>query len=74
MTGDPPTGEHHLIRDRVPRLHLPEHPHAGDEPLFRDTPYADAAGDSPPLEKAWIYSQDQIAAAVRGTIDRRARG
>lgn len=52
MTGDPPTGEHHLIRDRVPRLHLPEHPHAGDEPLFRDTPYADAAGDSPPLEKA----------------------
>lgn len=29
---------------------------------------------SPPLEKAWIYSQEQIAAAVRGTIDRRARG
>ena len=28
---------------------------------------------SPPLEKAWIYSQDQIVDAVRGTINRRAR-
>ena len=60
MTGDPPTGKHHLlgdhplerVREHVPRLRLPEHPHAGDEPLLPDTPYADAAGDSPPLEKA----------------------
>ena len=29
---------------------------------------------SPPLEKAWIYNRDQIVAAVRATIDRRARG
>ncbi|WP_454884142.1 alpha-ketoacid dehydrogenase subunit beta [Sphingomonas oryzagri] len=29
---------------------------------------------SPVLEKAWIYNQDQIKAAVRATIDRKARG
>ncbi len=29
---------------------------------------------SPPLEKAWIYSQDEIAAAIHGTIDRKPRG
>lgn len=28
---------------------------------------------SPVLEKAWIYNQDQIKAAVRATIDRKAR-
>lgn len=29
---------------------------------------------SPALEKAWIYNQDQIAAAIRSTIDRKPRG
>ncbi|MDH7637419.1 alpha-ketoacid dehydrogenase subunit beta [Sphingomonas oryzagri] len=29
---------------------------------------------SPVLEKAWIYNQDQIKAAVGATIDRKARG
>jgi pyruvate dehydrogenase E1 component beta subunit len=28
---------------------------------------------SPPLEKAWIYSQDQIAAAIKATLDRSPR-
>jgi pyruvate dehydrogenase E1 component beta subunit len=28
---------------------------------------------SPALEKAWIYNQDQIAAAIRSTIDRKPR-
>ena len=29
---------------------------------------------SPPLEKAWMYNQGQIAAAIRATIDRTRRG
>jgi pyruvate dehydrogenase E1 component beta subunit len=28
---------------------------------------------SPPLEKAWIYSQDQIASAIKATLDRLSR-
>jgi membrane-associated phospholipid phosphatase len=64
-------GEHPLERlgEHVPRLHLPERPHEGDEPLIRDAPYADAAGDSPPLERArWRTALFALALLAVGVV------
>ena len=67
MSREPRTGDEerrHLLGDHplerfgqhVPHLRLPEHPHEGDEPIYADAAYADAAGDSPRLELARWHS------------------
>jgi undecaprenyl-diphosphatase len=63
------TGEHHL-GEHLPRLHLETHPHEGDEPIVPGEPYADAAGDSPPLEKArWhVALLALVLLAIAGTL------